>query len=847
MRNNQPVSGHEVPLADDCIIVSRTDLKGRITYANKAFLDVSGFTEAELLGQPHNIVRHPDMPEEAYRDLWARLQAGMPWVGLVKNRCKNGDHYWVQAHVSPVFEAGQLVGFLSVRRKPSRAEVAAAEQAYRLFREGRARGLVIEHGQVVSSRLLARLGRRMGAAPLATKIIFGSAVSAFAVMAAMAFLLGSRMGDTLEQQGHDSLSQSLALIKGMVEVRASALEKEAERLNRLFASQLPGEFELDASGEVPLLKHGGLPLNERFDEVDGFSRQADAVATIFALQGDDFLRISTSLKNEKGERATGTLLGKQHPAHARLLAGESHVGKARLFGKDYYTAYRPIRDAGGQVVGALFTGMDVSEAMAGLKAQIKQVKVGDSGYFFVLDARPGPDFGKALIHPAREGQSLLESRDAEGREFIRTMLTRRQGEIYYPWANQELGESQLREKITLFDTVEAWDWLIGGGTYLDEFNAAARSLSHYLWGAAVAVVLVLVLIISWLVRALITRPLQAQVLPVFARMATGKYDNPVAVGREDEIGKVLQGLECMQSRLGFELTETRRVADEMTRIKIALDNVSTGVMIADQDRRIIYTNRSVEHLFKTAEADIRKALADFDASQLLGSSIDIFHRQPEHQARLLAGLQKTHTAKVEIGGRSLVLVANPVLNEQGEHLGSVAEWQDRTLEVAVEQEVQSIVFAAARGDFSQRLSLEGKEGFVEGLARGLNQLLDAASSGLHAVAEVLGSLSRGDLTRKIEGDYQGTFARLRDDANATVDQLTQVVGRIQESTEAINTAAQEIASGNTDLSSRTEEQASSLEETASSMEELTGTVKVNADSAREANQLADGARRVAER
>jgi len=118
MRNNQPVSGHEVPLADDCIIVSRTDLKGRITYANKAFLDVSGFTEAELLGQPHNIVRHPDMPEEAYRDLWARLQAGMPWVGLVKNRCKNGDHYWVQAHVSPVFEAGQLVGFLSVRRKP---------------------------------------------------------------------------------------------------------------------------------------------------------------------------------------------------------------------------------------------------------------------------------------------------------------------------------------------------------------------------------------------------------------------------------------------------------------------------------------------------------------------------------------------------------------------------------------------------------------------------------------------------------------------------------------------------------------------------------------------------------
>uniref|UniRef100_UPI0026EB257D Cache 3/Cache 2 fusion domain-containing protein n=1 Tax=Azovibrio restrictus TaxID=146938 RepID=UPI0026EB257D len=824
MRNNQPVTGQEVQLADDCIIVSRTDLKGQITYVNRAFVDVSGFSEAELLGQPHNIVRHPDMPVEAYRDLWERLQAGQPWVGLVKNRCKNGDHYWVEAHVSPVIEAGQTVGFLSVRRKPARQDVAAAEQAYRQFREGRARSMAIEHGRVVSRSLSARLGRRLAAAPLALKIILGSALSALAVMAVMAILLGSRMDEALAQQGRASLAQNLALIKGMVEVRAHALEQEALRLNRLFAGYFPGAFRLDGSGDTPLLRHEGQLLNAHFDQVDAFSRQAGAVATVFARQGDDFLRISTSLKNEQGERAMGTLLGQQHPAHAKLLAGEGYVGKARLFGKDYYTAYSPIRDAQGQVLGALFIGMDVSEALAALKAQIQQVRVGDTGYFFVLDARPGPDFGKALIHPAREGQSLLEAKDAGGREFIREMLNRRQGEIHYPWANQELGETQLREKIALFVTVQAWDWLIGGGTYVDEFNATARAVSHYLWGAAVAVVALLVLIISWLVRALITRPLHEQVLPVFSRMAAGHYDSRLNIQRGDEIGGVLRGLEVMQSRLGFEVAETRRVADEMTRIKIALDNVSTGVMIADQERRIIYTNRSVERILKAAEADIRQDLPDFDASRLLGSSIDAFHRRPEHQAGLLAALQKTHTAQVDIGGRSLVVAVNPVINERGEHLGSVAEWQDRTLEVAVEREVQAIVFAAAQGDFSKRLSLEGKEGFFQGLAVGLNQLLETAANGLEAVAGILECLSRGDLTRKIEGDYLGTFGRLRDDANATVEQLTQVVERIQEATEAINTAAQEIASGNTDLSSRTEEQASSLEETAASMEELTGTV-----------------------
>ena len=116
MRNNQPVTANEVLLDADTLIVSRTDPKGLITYVNKAFIDISGFGEAELLGQPHNIVRHPDMPVEAFADLWRDLQAGRPWIGLVKNRCKNGDFYWVLASVTPLLENGQVVGYLSDRK-----------------------------------------------------------------------------------------------------------------------------------------------------------------------------------------------------------------------------------------------------------------------------------------------------------------------------------------------------------------------------------------------------------------------------------------------------------------------------------------------------------------------------------------------------------------------------------------------------------------------------------------------------------------------------------------------------------------------------------------------------------
>ncbi len=134
MRVNQPVTGVEHRLDPKLPIVSRTDLKGRIVYVNPAFVEISGFTREELIGQPHNLVRHPDMPPEAFADMWRTLQADLPWRGLVKNRCKNGDYYWVEAYVTPVYEAGQKVGYRSVRSLPKAEEVRAAEALYAAVR-----------------------------------------------------------------------------------------------------------------------------------------------------------------------------------------------------------------------------------------------------------------------------------------------------------------------------------------------------------------------------------------------------------------------------------------------------------------------------------------------------------------------------------------------------------------------------------------------------------------------------------------------------------------------------------------------------------------------------------------
>ncbi|MCB1922798.1 MAG: PAS domain-containing protein, partial [Gammaproteobacteria bacterium] len=136
MKKNLPVTQNERVLAEGTELVSATDTKGRITHANPAFVEISGFAEDELVGSNHNIVRHPDMPPAAFQNLWDTLKRGRPWMGVVKNRCKSGDHYWVDAFVTPSLDGDDIVGYESVRVAPQRATVARAEALYKTLSGG---------------------------------------------------------------------------------------------------------------------------------------------------------------------------------------------------------------------------------------------------------------------------------------------------------------------------------------------------------------------------------------------------------------------------------------------------------------------------------------------------------------------------------------------------------------------------------------------------------------------------------------------------------------------------------------------------------------------------------------
>jgi methyl-accepting chemotaxis protein len=710
MRVNMPVTGIERVMREGETIVSTTDTRGIITHVNDAFVGISGFSRDELIGAPQNIVRHPDMPPAAFKELWGNIEAGRPWVGLVKNRCKNGDHYWVDAHVTPLREGGRITGYLSVRRQPSRDAVAAAERHYKTVREGHANlrrsGLMsVFKGLSIKARLAGIMGMVVG------MIMVGSAIG-----------LG---GQAITSRDMGRLYQNnlepIRLVGQVVR-----LMSENQTQVALAVQHDPGST-YAAQHDHPVSKHSDIIVANR-----------DKITELLA----EFDKIEL-------------------PAEIRPAA----------------TAFAEAR------------GRYVKE---GLQAAMLALKEGDY---------------------ARTTQVLLN-----------------QVNPLYTEARDKMGSLSQQ----LQDNARA-----------DYERADARYhtlLTIGLIGMSLGILLALWF--AWLLIRDIVKPLE-RTIATFHSIAEGNYLNDIQIDRHDEVGQVLEGLESMQTKLGFDMEETRRAADDNLRIKIALDSITSPVSLSRADNDLIYMNPAASKLFDGMAAQLARNHPGFSTAGMLGKPVSRLFEDDDIKRAYAEPFQNHRVFDTRMAGRLLRLSASPVYNAEGAYAGRVTQWLDRTDEEAVETEVASLVDAAAAGDFSRRLQAAGKEGFFLQLSEGINRLVETSERGMNDVARVLKALASGDLTQRIDADYQGLIGQLKDDANGTSAHLQEIVSQIREATDSINTAAREIASGNADLSGRTESQASSLEETAASMDEITSTVKQNADNARQANQLARGASDIA--
>lgn len=359
-------------------------------------------------------------------------------------------------------------------------------------------------------------------------------------------------------------------------------------------------------------------------------------------------------------------------------------------------------------------------------------------------------------------------------------------------------------------------------------QAQARHLGIAFAATLLLVALVLIGTLLMVLKA-VRRPIQ-DTLRFAEDIAEDRLDSVLRVHNpHDEIGQLAQRLGHMQQQLRRRVESERAAARENARARQALDSASTGLMVLDPHGTTTHANPALlQTLGKEASAVIGQP-----AAQL-------------HPVLAKVDGRRRQEYDVQYGGTTWQVVTTPIF-EDGQSLGEVVEWRSRALEVLLETEVSALVDAAAQGELAGRIPLEGKQGFVHRLSHSINHLLATFEHNLGDLQVLLAALARGDLRARMEGEVDGVFARMRDDANATVDQLARIVSRIQRAAGAIGEAAGEISAGNTDLSVRTERQAANLEETAASMHELTDTVTRSADAASQAHRLVQASADVAER
>jgi methyl-accepting chemotaxis protein len=418
----------------------------------------------------------------------------------------------------------------------------------------------------------------------------------------------------------------------LIDVFDQAKRAETGRFAGLFASYFAGSrFTLDPSRHstfgdinVPMLKHGANDLNLDFTLPDRFAAQSQGVATIFVKTGDDYVRVTTSVKKENGERALGTLLDRAHPGYAKLEQGQSYVGIATLFGKQYMTQYDPIKDDAGKVIGVLFVGVNITEDVKALKERIRAIKLGQSGYFFVLDAKAGKDFGKVLLHPDQEGSNLLDLKDADGKSFIKDALEQKEGLMRVRLA--EKGQAP-REVLLTYKQFPTWNWAVFGRVYTDETEGEIVAMRNHYAIAGVLIVLLIAGMLYWIIKRMISVPLQ-QSIGIAAQLGAGDLTVDSRTSREDDIGQLMRSIDNIGRGLASVVGNVRHASETINTAarEIAVGNADLSSRTEEQASSLEETASSMEELTSTVRQNADNAQ---QANQLVATASGVAVRGGE--------------------------------------------------------------------------------------------------------------------------------------------------------------------------------------------------------------------------
>ncbi len=426
MRSNTPVSNIEYVLQDNDSPTSKTDVHGNITYVNQDFIGLSGFSEEELIGAPQNIVRHPDMPQEAFADLWRTIKCGKPWTGLVKNRRKNGDYYWVEANVSPIIENHEIVGYTSVRTKPSREQIQAADSAYRAIKAGD-KGIAIREGNAVRRSLLQSL-RDLTAFSIKTKLLLASAsVSVlFLTNGALSWLAATQGGPQFA--GWSAALSVLGMLLGGYFGVASCrsivkpLARAQQDIERMSAGDLSGRIEIRGDDEMTRLAQSLriLQLNIKWlvGQIGEATASVNTGAGEIAMGNANLCARTESQASSLEETASSmeelTSTVKQNAEHAhhasKLVASTAEIaGKGGEVVGQVIDTMASIKESSRKIADIIgvIDGIAFQTNILALNAAVEAARAGEQGRGFAVVASEVRNLAQRSAGAAKEIKTLI--------------------------------------------------------------------------------------------------------------------------------------------------------------------------------------------------------------------------------------------------------------------------------------------------------------------------------------------------------------------------------------------------------------------------------------------------------
>ncbi|ACZ78213.1 methyl-accepting chemotaxis protein [Dickeya parazeae] len=407
-------------------------------------------------------------------------------------------------------------------------------------------------------------------------------------------------GEKLESLTMHDMESQVTGITDMIAMYDASLQSGVDSYTNLFASFLPSRFTVDNQARLPVggttaptLKSGDTVLNMNTAVTDEFLNRTGAISTIFVRDGDDFVRITTSLKKEDGSRAIGTKLDRASPAFAPVSSNKSFSGLAVLFGKQYITQYKPVTDASGNVIAILFVGIDISKEFALMQKRILDKRIGDSGHFIALSTA-GATAGNYLVHPTLSGQKPNWSGDT-----LQQVLKNDSGRLEYEDSSLS-GDD--RTQVMVYHSVPQWKWVVVGTISKASLLAEINAIRNLFLGGGIALVVLFAVFFVYLTRRWLSRPLD-EVVKVAEQFAAGNLQATLTTQSQDEVGRLVDAINGMGHGLTRLVSQVRDAAEEIVvgTDVLAEDSGNISEQISRQASSVEETSATMEQLASTVK------------------------------------------------------------------------------------------------------------------------------------------------------------------------------------------------------------------------------------------------------